>query len=249
MAEKAREICHQQRGPQAQRLQPIQKYGLDLKAYTEYAELPDLVEAVETLIAADAVYAYTDRRTKESYAGILFEPAERPYCTTWHRDWRDNRAGLSIKAWEANLLNIRMYNQVNTPLYDDHCTWVVPGSHLRRDLAAEIRRFPDRPIQAPNTSGMANEEAEAACLEYCESMPGGMQVNLHAGDFMLYRNSLWHIGNYAPYRKRATIHDVVWTPEFLHWWKNTPNREDGRPEMQNPNVDRPEYKALKAAIA
>lgn len=247
MAEKAREICRKQRGPQAQRLQPIQKFDLDLKSYYAYAELPELVDAIEKLIGPDAIYAYKDRTSKESYAGILFEPEERPYCTIWHRDWRDNIGGLSIKAWESHLLDVRMYNQVNTPLYDDGCTWIVPGSHLRRDLAAEIRRFPERPIKAPDTSGMAPEEAEWTCLQYCESMPGNFQAHLHAGDFMLYRNSLWHIGSYAPYRKRATIHDVVWTNEFIEWWKSPPKREDGRPEMLNPNVDRPEYQALKTA--
>jgi hypothetical protein len=31
------------------------------------------------------------------------------------------------------------FNQINCALYDDHCLWVVPGSHSRGDTAAEVR--------------------------------------------------------------------------------------------------------------
>jgi hypothetical protein len=29
----------------------------------------------------------------------------------------------------------------------------------------------------------------------------------------------WHLGSYVPYCKRATLHDVVDTPEFIEWRK------------------------------
>ena len=29
------------------------------------------------------------------------------------------------------------FNQINCPLYEDNCTWFVPGSHLRDDFPAE----------------------------------------------------------------------------------------------------------------
>jgi hypothetical protein len=48
-------------------------------------------------------------------------------------------------------------------------------------------------------------------------MPGAVQLFLNAGDFAMYRNVMWHIGNYAPYRKRATLHDTAWTPEYVEW--------------------------------
>jgi hypothetical protein len=57
------------------------------------------------------------------------------------------------------------------------------------------------------------EQAETVCRGYVQSMPGAVQVRLNAGDFMLYRNTLWHTGNDVPYIKRATIHGALLTPE------------------------------------
>ena len=37
---------------------------------------------------------------------------------------------------------------------------------------------------------------------------------LNPGDFCIYRNTGWHIGNYVPYRKRMTIHTQCDTQEF-----------------------------------
>lgn len=51
------------------------------------------------------------------------------------------------------------------------------------------------------------EEREHVCLEYCRSMPGAVPLHLEAGDFALYQSTLWHIGNYVSYSKRATLHD------------------------------------------
>ncbi len=109
------------------------------------------------------------------------------------------------------------FNQLNCALYQDNSTWVVPGSHLRGDLPRERAAFPIRPIPDLRLDGMTDEERERACLEYCQSMPGAVCLHLNAGDFALYRNTLWHLGSYVPYGKRATLHDVVDTPEFIEW--------------------------------
>jgi len=72
------------------------------------------------------------------------------------------------------------------------------------------------------------------------SMPGAQQLHLDAGDFCLYRNTLWHIGNYLPYARRATLHDSVDTDEFMTWRKETLAELQGRREaghgMENPNT-------------
>src|SRR5262249_6738114 len=102
-------------------------------------------------------------------------------------------------------------------LYEDSSTWVVPGSHLRRDLPGEAQRFPDRPIREPVLDGKSSEERERVCLAYCQSMPSAVQLHLNAGDLALYRHTLWHIGNYVPYRKRATLHDIVDTAQYAAW--------------------------------
>ena len=47
--------------------------------------------------------------------GILLEPAEHPYCTPWHRDWRDNVSGLDLNSWNEHMLDDQYFNQVNCP--------------------------------------------------------------------------------------------------------------------------------------
>ena len=135
--------------------------------------------------------------------GVLFEPAGSPWCTHWHRDWRDNIPGLELARWDEHFADDRYFNQVNCALYADSCTWVVPGSHLRRDLPCEAARFPERPIAAPDLEGQSAAERELSCREYARSMPGARQLFLDAGDFCLYRNTLWHLGSYVPYARKG----------------------------------------------
>jgi hypothetical protein len=240
-AEKGRGIARQRSGEQAQRLQPIKSFAeqMSLKPFEDFVRLPQLRDAIAKLLGPNFWYGLL--RDEPMHAtGILYEPAAQPWCTRWHRDWRDNVPGLEIKVWEAKQNDLRYFNQVNCALYDDTSTWVVPGSHLRRDTLGEARRFPTRPIPQPDVTGKTPEEAEYECRRYCESMPGAFEARLHAGDFMLYRNSLWHLGNYVPYRKRATIHDAIGTAEFADWFTNWPRRSKESTEreaFENPNQE------------
>lgn len=205
--DKGRDLARAQRGPQAQRLQPVASFDIDRKPFAEYSALPELRDAIDKILGPQFEYGDTQ------YMGVLLEPSELPYCTAWHRDVRDNLAGFNMAEWDALLHDNEVMNQVNCPLYEDICTWVVPSSHARNDLPRERAMFPTRPIFKPELEDKTAEERERLCLEYCQSMPGGEQLILNAGDFALYRSSLWHIGNYVPYRKRATIHDGVMTPQ------------------------------------
>ena len=211
VTDEAREIVRERSGGQVQRLQPVGKYDLDQQPFIDYAELPELVDAVTGVLSPRHRYGNRD------FIGVLLEPRDFPWCTSWHRDWRDNIEGLPLALWDESFSDINLFNQINCALYEDTSTWVVPGSHLRRDLPSEIERFPDRPIHGPELKDRTAEEREALCLAYCRSMPGSVQLHLDTGDFALYRNTLWHIGSYVPYRKRATIHDGVMTPEFVDW--------------------------------
>jgi hypothetical protein len=240
--DKAREIARKRGGDQAQRLQPLVQFEeIDMKPIDEYQRLPKLVHAVNRLFE-DRFGAPVDLTATRSVMGVLVEPATRPWCTMWHRDWRDNIGGLDLEAWGKVRYDIRMFNQINCALYQDGSTWVVPGSHLRDDTDGEIRYLPSRPIVGPDTSALSNEEAEVRCLEYCKNMPGSFQAKLNAGDFMLYRNSLWHIGNYVPYCKRATIHDGLFDAKYEAFFKNPPIRKgtDGKnlTDFTNPNAHR-----------
>ena len=214
VTEKAREIAREKGGPQVQRLQPVADYHLDQQPFIDFCELPDLVDAVARVLTTD------HRPSSPKTLGILLEPAENPYCTMWHRDGRDNPR-TDYTRWREVFADLNYFNQTNCPLYQDNSLWFVPGSHLRPDdLQRESELFPiDRP-RVIDFPGKTSEERERLCREYTVSMPGAVQLHLEAGDYALYRPTAWHIGNYVPYIKRATLHDFVDTPTFAEWRKN-----------------------------
>lgn len=220
VTDKAREIARERGGPQAQRLQPVGNYDLDTSAFQDYADLPELIDAIARVLSP------RHRHGNRDLFGVLFEPAEQPWCTAWHRDWRDNIPGLDIAMWERSVADGELFNQVNCALYEDNCTWVVPGSQMRPDTPEERAAFPQGAIPGPELDGLTYVQRERAGLDYCRSMPGAVRLCLDAGDFALYRNSLWHLGNYSPHLKRATIHDYGQTPEYGVWTQNA--REDAR---------------------
>ena len=233
VTDEARDLAREQSGPQTQRLQPVADFDLDQQPFIDYGSLPELVDAIHGVLSPAHNHGDLD------HLGVLLEPADLPYCTHWHRDWRDNIYGLDLERWEKDYRDPNLFNQVNCALYEDSCTWVVPGSHLRRDLPQEVARFPDRPIDGPELENRSLEEREQCCLEYVLSMPGARQLHLAAGDFCLYRSILWHIGNYVPYRRRATIHDAAYTDAFMEWMQREITAANERvaagASMSNPN--------------
>lgn len=241
-AEKARKILHVKHGPQAQRLQPIDEDldDSDFQPFRDYVELPELREAMDLLLSRDHVASI-------DHIGILFEPVNEAYSTHWHRDWRDNIPGLDLSKWTPHLRDLRFFNQVNCALYEDSCTWVVPGSNLRHDLPAEVERFPDRPVPYPQLDGLAGADRESVLLDYCRSMPGAVRAHLDPGDYMIYQNSLWHIGCYVPYRRRATIHHGVVTPEYSRWVKRMFADARHRSEKEGIEWENPHDAGLNAA--
>ena len=213
VTDRAREIARGVTGPQAQRLQPVANYDLDLQPFKHYGELPELKDAIHQVLTPRHYHADTERM------GILLEPAEFPWCTNWHRDWRDHMPEQIFESefredWDRHTFDIDYTNQVNCALYEDSSTWFVPGSHYRQrnlpgEIAARDAHNQDRHEDLPAEP----VQRERDCLDYCRLMPGAVQLRLNPGDFALYRSSAWHLGNYVPYRKRATIHDFCSTPE------------------------------------
>ncbi len=234
-----------ERSPQAQRLQPIASHAaIDMKPFDDYHSLPNLQKGLDALFG-EVFGCQPDPHGTRTAMAILFEPRDMPYCTAWHRDWRDNIRGLMTHEWRKLMMDLRYFNQVNLALYGDECTWVVPGSHLRDDTPDEFNRFPARPIEGPNLTGLDAVETELACMRYTTSLAGAVQARLNPGDYLLYRNSLWHIGNYVPYKKRATIHDGIFSREFESFFRNPPmkpKQADGSvAEWDNPNIGRPGF--------
>ena len=219
-ADKAREIARTKGGPQAQRLQPVGKYDLDQRPFQDYAELPALSDAIARIISPRHRIGHPD------LLGILFEPAEMPWCTPWHRDLRDHMPREVFEAefkadWDKQVFDINHMNQINCALYEDGATWFVPGSHYRQEnLPGEVEArgsAGEEALRGNNVGGEGRtaEEQERFCLQYTSRMPGAVQLLLNAGDFALYRPCAWHMGSYVPYRKRATLHDAPLTPEGL----------------------------------
>jgi hypothetical protein len=251
-ADIGRPIARRVAGGNAQRLQPlVQHPEIDMAPFDALDRLPVLCDALRDLFASQPDMV-PDLALAREWVGILYEPGESPYCMSWHRDYRDLHPGVDLQKWQSLLHDQRMFNQTNVALYDDGCLWAVPGSHLRRDTPQEIRRFPDRPIPHPDVTGLDPGQAELVCREYVQSMPGAVQVRLNAGDFMLYRNTLWHTGNYVPYIKRATIHGALLTPEYkayyLHDFLPVFDPANGKQRWQNANADTATFREVYARM-
>ena len=103
----------------------------------------------------------------------------------WHRDIHPIDMA-PLRLLQAEILETGpRYLQWNVPLYDDDVLWVVPGSHCRLNTPEEERQLEEDP-RAP--------------------LPGGVPVDLKAGDGVVYNNCMLHWGsNYAP-KLRRTLH-------------------------------------------
>jgi hypothetical protein len=199
-AEKARDIARLQHGPQAQRLQPVWNYdGLVLQPFRDFLSLPEMRSTVEGILG-------TEHRPSERMA-VFLEPARDASCTAWHRDW-GNVPGIDLDAYFKSVLDIRLFNQLNAALYDDHSLWVVPRSDRRSDTDEERASFASYPPPTPDLEeALSAAERESACMDYARKMPGGKPISLFAGDVAFYRACMWHLGCYTPYGRRATLHD------------------------------------------
>lgn len=209
--DKAREIARRTGGLQAQRLQPVYAYDeIDAQPFRDFLALPGLRDSVEGILGPD--------HRPSDIMGVLLEPAENAWCTHWHRDWGYNAPHVKLDAFFKSVANLGMHNQLNGALFDDHSLWVVPGSHNREDLPQERAAFPAIPPPGPVLNEEMNPtEREHTCLAYARQMPGAVPVSLFAGDVAFYRACQWHIGNYIPYTRRATLHDGFYGPDDLAW--------------------------------
>lgn len=218
--DKAREIARKIHGPQTQRLQPISNYAseINLKPFDDYHHLPEINDLIQKMFTPEFHFNEMNR------IGVLFEPTDLPYCTFWHRDWRDHMEveifeEFFKKQWDNETADISFAAQVNCPLYEDSCTWYVPGSHCRQTNFKEEENVRDN-FKTLNLSKLNYEEREAKCRKYAESMPKSVQFQLKPGDFALYQSCGWHLGNYVPYKKRATLHHGVLKGDMTKYYSD-----------------------------
>ena len=78
------------------------------------------------------------------------------------------------------------------------------------------------PASVDLSTATTGEEREVACQAYVRAMPGAVNVPLMAGDVAFYRACGWHIGNYVPYVRRATLHDGYYGPDDKAWREAVP---------------------------
>ena len=103
----------------------------------------------------------------------------------WHRDVHPIDMAPMASLQADFLENGPKYLQWNVSLYDDDVLWVVPGSHRRLNTEAENRQLLENP-RVP--------------------LPGGIPVELKAGDGVVYSNYILHWGSNYSAKLRRTIH-------------------------------------------
>ncbi len=116
---------------------------------------------------------------------FMCNPVEDRGPAAWHRDIHPIDQAPLRGLQDDLLYNAPGYLQWNIPLYDDNVLWVMPKSHRR-----------------------GNTDEENRCLERNprEPLPGGVQVELNAGDGVVYTNTILHWGSNYSARTRRTIH-------------------------------------------
>ena len=117
--------------------------------------------------------------------GMLCNPRRDRGPADWHRDIRPESHGPVEAFFTDFLANPPNYTQWNIPLYDDGVLWLVPGSHRRFNTEAENRQL--------------------AVSEH-RKIDGGVQIELAAGDGIVYLTPILHWGSNYSAKRRRTLH-------------------------------------------
>ena len=103
----------------------------------------------------------------------------------WHRDIHPIDMGPLAYLQRDVQENGARWVQWNIPLYDDDVLWVVPTSHRRLNTEAEDSTL----LEHPRTP-----------------LPGAVQVELSAGEAVVYVNHILHWGSEYTPKLRRTLH-------------------------------------------
>ena len=148
---------------------------------------------------------------------LLIAPLDNWWSTGLHRDYRDFLDGLDIAYWKAKGGDLRLFNQINVPLLPDASLWLIPGSHLRDDLAAEAHMVESRSRYAEcRTAPPDTAERDARMRDLHEGLRrcGAVRLEAEPGDLVIYRSNMLHCGVYEPGTMRLTLHDAVYSSEW-----------------------------------
>ena len=116
---------------------------------------------------------------------LMCNPVQDHGPASWHRDI-DPTGQAPLKGMQMDYVkNGPGYVQWNIPLYDDSVFWLVPRSYCRPNTAAEHQHLLTRPQ---------------------EPMPGGIPIELSAGDGVVYSHMGLHWGSNYSTKLRRTVH-------------------------------------------
>ena len=137
----------------------------------------------------------------------------------WHRDIGPGEPA-PLRGMISNMEHHGpSYLQWNIALYDDSVFWIVPRSHRRINTNEERRQLAENP-SVP--------------------LPGGIPVELNAGDGVVYTHLLLHWGSYYSSKMRRTLHPGYrpfgfaalpnvhwrhWEPGFYHHLSDTARKQ------------------------
>ena len=119
------------------------------------------------------------------YMQLMCSPVSDHGPGKWHRDIHpEDTAPLEALQNDVEENGPRQV-QWNIPLYDDDVLWIIPGSHSRPNTEEENRHLAANP-RLP--------------------LPGGVPVELKAGDAVVYNNYLLHWGSNYSTKLRRIVH-------------------------------------------
>ena len=203
--------------PDMRRYGPVSDYAHLMPSFESvqnFCELPALMDAVKKITTADSHFGTPD--TLE----VLRSPVRSVYSTPWHRDFlRTPGKGDPTYQEVFDLIDEQpgFFHQFNCPLYRERSLWYVPASFSRPDTTDE-QAFdwgaPGHKRARSNGTSASFVDREKASLAYARSMPGAVELSLEPGDFVLYRNTGWHMGRCLPYQQRLTFHNEIHNTAF-----------------------------------
>lgn len=190
------------------------------QAFTDYEQYAPLRDAIHHVLSPKHVH------TRLSNLALFLTEKDYPVVQDWHRDMAENYPGVDNEKFALQKLDPLLFTQYNCALYTDACLWYVPGSAGRKNTQSELDAAgpPYGGIEGrgrilnAELEGKSYAERERMCLEHCRSMPNAINLVLESGDYAVYRPLGWHTGNYAPHRKRLTLHDWPCSPELVAWY-------------------------------
>ncbi len=186
-------------------------------AFIDFLNLPNLAEVVTDVLQTDP-----------SFAGLaLLLGANKNTICNWHRDFGDTHPDVP----ELTKNHATQFIQYNCAIYDDTSLWVVPGSHARLSHDQELAY-----AQYSNKEETFNRQNvdDATMHEVISNMPGAVNVQLNAGDCLLYNPVIWHSAIYKPEWKRATLHGAWKDPQIVDKFESQRWGIDHNPWFEDP---------------